>query len=98
MKNKLLSVIAAVILSVAFTLCSFAAVNTEKSDITDGITDSVCDILKYKLTSAGANDIDCWITDELSLGAGVSSEWYVLALSQSGHRDFSAYTQTLEKY
>ncbi len=98
MKNKLLTVIAAVILSVAFTVYSFAAVNTEKSDITDGITDSVCDILKYKLTSAGANDIDCWITDELSLGVGVSSEWYVLALSQCGYRDFFAYTQALEKY
>ncbi|MBQ2827230.1 MAG: DUF4430 domain-containing protein [Clostridia bacterium] len=98
MKNKLLTVIATVILSVAFTLCSFAVVNTEKSDIADGITDPVCDILKYKLASAGAKDVDGWVTGELSLGAGVSSEWYVLALSQSGYRDFSAYTQALEKY
>lgn len=54
-------------------------------------------ILQAQLTSAGAEDVQTWITDTLAARAGSGSpEWYVMALAQSGKTyDMTAYTAAL---
>ncbi len=50
------------------------------------------------VSSALAEDTQAWINGELTRNAGAGSEWYILALSQTGEYDFSAYRAALEKY
>ena len=55
-------------------------------------------ILSYKLNEAGCGSVDDWICGSLAEGAGTSSEWYMLSLSQYGYSDFSAYEANLREY
>jgi len=55
-------------------------------------------ILSYQCRQSHSDTIQNWIDGELTENAGVSSEWYIMALSQSGSYDFSAYRQALENY
>lgn len=50
------------------------------------------------VSSAFAEATQAWINGELTQNAGVGSEWYILALSQTGEYDFSAYRSALESY
>lgn len=43
-------------------------------------------------------DLQSWIDGGLSDGAGQTSEWYIIALSQSGTYDFSRYSAALSEY
>jgi len=96
MKSKLLSAVLCLIalcLSVFHPFYVFASENTigDAKGIADGI-------IAYKLNSAGASNVQEWINGALSEKAGISSEWYVLALSQSGEYDLSGYCKALEEY
>lgn len=56
------------------------------------------EIISYKTDKAGASDVQQWINGELTQNAGVSSEWYIITLSQNGSYDFSSYRSALESY
>ena len=55
-------------------------------------------ILSYHLQKAGADSVQEWIDTALTAEAGVSAEWYILSLAQSGEYDFTAYGQALLCY
>ena len=47
---------------------------------------------------SGGDSAQNWINGALTENAGISSEWYILALSQSGDYDFSSYRNALHEY
>ena len=98
MKNKLLKY--AVCLLLSFVLAfEGISVSAEGGSFTVGDAEGlVCGILDLKLKEYEAADIQEWIDGALSDNAGVSSEWYILALSQRENYDFTAYGKALEKY
>ncbi len=98
MKNKLLKY--AVCLLLSFVLAfEGISVSAEGGSFTAGEAEGlVCGILDLKLKESEAADIQEWIDGALSDNAGVSSEWYILALSQRANYDFTAYGKALEKY
>ncbi len=51
-------------------------------------------IISYKAPGGISN----WISSSLSENAGIGSEWYALALAQSGEYDLAKYSSSLEKY
>lgn len=55
-------------------------------------------IVAYKQGSENASDVQAWINGPLTQQAGVSAEWYVLALSQYGAYDFTSYETALLHY
>lgn len=55
-------------------------------------------IIAYKLKESGSSSAEEWIDTELTLSAGESAEWYVIALSQYGDYDFSKYCAALSGY
>lgn len=98
MKNKFLKIIISiftffVLLINSLPICAEENTRTvsEAQSFIDGIVD-------YKLSEAGVSNIQEWINETLTKNAGVTSEWYAIALSQSGKYDFSAYETALIKY
>ena len=86
----------------AFLLCFFvigalpisadsAQVGRQAQDIIDGI-------IACKLKDAQAQNLQQWIDSSLSDGIGMSAEWYVISISQSGSYDFSSYETALTDY
>ena len=55
-------------------------------------------ILAYKLSQNGADSVQDWIDGALADGAGTSSEWYIMALSQQGYTDLANYENSLLDY
>lgn len=55
-------------------------------------------IFAYQQSHAGVASVQEWINGALTKNAGLSSEWYVIALSQYGDYDFSAYRKALLDY
>ena len=55
-------------------------------------------IVAFNMAQAGASSVQTWIDGELSATAGVSAEWYILSLSQSGEYDFSSYEAALLEF
>lgn len=49
-------------------------------------------------SSALAEEPQAWIDGQLTQNAGIGSEWYILALSQTGSYDFAAYRAALLRY
>ena len=56
------------------------------------------DIVAYQLKETGASSVQQWIDNTLTKEAGISSEWYIIGLSQYGTYDFSAYEAALKSY
>ncbi len=52
-------------------------------------------IAAFKSGGVGTQE---WINTSLSENAGITSEWYIIALSQSGEYDFSSYRDALNEY
>lgn len=79
-----------VVLSLIIAAASFvpAAASGEYAD----------SIIGYNLKKTSAESVQGWIDGELTLNAGLGSEWYVIALSNCGDYDFSAYTAALNGY
>ena len=63
----------------------------EVQNLIDGIVD--CKLKQTKSTS-----VQGWIDGELTKNAGINSEWYIIALSQSGKYNFSSYEKGLKNY
>lgn len=98
MKNKLLAGVFC-LLTICTIIIGAVSVTAESKANTVGEAQSlVDDIVDFKLKQSGADSIQDWINDSLSGNAGATSEWYILALSQSGSYDFSAYQATLKNY
>ena len=55
-------------------------------------------IIEYNLQKSSAASVQEWIDGELTRDAGEGSEWYIIALSNSGEYDFSAYRNALNGY
>ena len=92
--KKIPAIICSVILILnisVFGTVVYAEENTACA-IADGIS-------AYQMKRCGANDLQEWIDKGLTEGAGISSEWYVIALHQSGTEfDFSKYSTALAAY
>lgn len=97
MKNKVSAWIVCV-LTVCMLIIQSMPVCAESRTNTAGEVQSLIDgIVMYK--HGNTNDIQGWIDRELTQNAGTNSEWYVLALSQSGKTyDFSGYQTALKNY
>lgn len=55
-------------------------------------------IVRYKISQSGVGNIQQWIDGALTKNAGATSEWYVLALGQSGEYNFTSYVKALKEY
>lgn len=55
-------------------------------------------ILAFKMKETGCSSVQQWIDGTITENAGLSSEWYVFALSRSGKYDFSSYKNELIQY
>ena len=61
----------------------------------EDVSGYIQEIIAYK---SGGDSVQGWIDGSLSEHAGITSEWYILALSQSGSYDFSSYRNALQNY
>lgn len=85
--------------AVFLLLASTWTVLAEEGDQTVGEAQGFIDgIVAYKLNESGASSVQQWIDGALVENAGLTSEWYVVALSQSGSYDFSGYETALLQY
>ena len=94
MRNKLSAVLIcclAIVLLLGTIPCSAESTANDTVVEAQGFLDG---ILAYK----GATDIQGWIDGYMTQNAGTGSEWYVLAISQYGDYDFSAYETALLNY
>jgi hypothetical protein len=68
-----------------------------ESGSTAGEVQSLIDgIAVFEEKQSGADSVQAWLNGSLASGAGTSSEWYAMALRQSGlSLDFSAYASAL---
>lgn len=96
MKNKFFT---GLICLITVFLFVFGTVPVESQANTVGEAQSLIDgIVAFKQEQAGASSIQGWIDGALTNGAGVTSEWYILALSQYGNYQFSSYQNALKIY
>lgn len=73
--------------------------SAECSDHTVGeVDDLIGGIVSYKLGQAGAGSIEEWLENGIAEGAGRTTDWYALTLSQCGYTDLSAYERSLTEY
>lgn len=89
MKSKFAVILSAVLC--LFIFFGAISVSAQYGEIAENI-------IAYKLEESGAADVQEWIDGVITENAGVSSEWYVLALSQRSDYDFSSYRTALERY
>ena len=98
MKNKLISIIIRPVIAFLLLL-SFVPLNAECSSHTvDEVRSLIDGIVDYKLIQSGAANIDEWLNNGIAAGAGTTSDWYAITLSQCGYRNFSSYEKALTDY
>ena len=92
MKNKILKILICFAILLSFVVGLFPVNAAFDHNNAQSVIDSIID---YKTDSS----IQDWINGELSSKAGISSDWYVVGLSQyeSGY-NFSSYEKALKKY
>ena len=93
MKNK----ITALILSLTLFISVFGTffVSAENKNAADKANDFIGGIVALKQSDG---NIQKWINGALSQNPAGCSEWYIMALSQYGDYDFSAYEKSLVTY
>ena len=73
-----------------------ASASAESGGTAGEIQSLIDGIAVYEEKQSGADSAQAWLNGSLASGAGVSSEWYAMALRQSGlPLDFSAYASAL---
>jgi len=94
MKFKFFSTIICCVLLLS---CLFTSVSADTSATPK---EFISGIHKHKTGVDNPNheQIQAWIDGELTENAGITSEWYIIALSKSGDYDFSEYKNALDKY
>ena len=90
MLKKLLVCLLCVLLVLASTITPVLAEGSA-SDVQNGI-------LSYELQKSGNETVQEWIDSVFPSSLDNMAEWYVLALSQTGEYDFSAYARALVKH
>ncbi|MBE6877227.1 MAG: DUF4430 domain-containing protein [Ruminococcus sp.] len=83
--------IISVLFPVLILVMQCAGISVHAEDVSGYIQE----IISYK---SGGDTVQNWIDGSLSENAGITSEWYILALSQSGNYDFSSYQNALQNY
>ena len=98
MRNKVLTGFLCIVLALVLSLgCSpMDALCSEHT--VDEVSDLIGGIVDYKLSQCGAGSIDDWLRGDIAAGAGRTSDWYALTLSQYGYTDLSAYESSLTDY
>lgn len=92
MKSKFFSGILCILLALCNLLTVLSCSAADTQEVLDGI-------LSYELAQDGADSVQDWLDGGLAERAGITAEWYVLALSQDAeHYDFSAYCAALDAY
>lgn len=93
MKTKPISAFLCIFLLVFASL----GISAEAKDDTVARVQALADgIVSYK--SENSDEVQEWINGELTEKAGISSEWYILSLAQSGAYGFSSYENALLDY
>lgn len=86
----------------AFLLCFFVIgalpISADSAQVGRQAQDIIDSIIACKLKDAQAQNLQQWIDSSLSDGIGMSAEWYVISISQSGSYDFSSYETALTDY
>lgn len=95
-----IALLLAVLLTIAGALPLFAAEGDSAVDENSVLRVQALaeEILRWKQDETGADSMQAWIDTDLTRTAGISAEWYVLALRQYGEYDFSAYEAALCDY
>ena len=98
MRNKVLTGFLCIVLALVLSLgCSpMDALCSEHT--VDEVSDLIGGIVDYKLSQCGSGSIDDWLRVDIAAGAGRTSDWYALTLSQYGYTDLSAYESSLTDY
>ncbi|WP_295072072.1 DUF4430 domain-containing protein [Ruminococcus sp.] len=98
MRNKILSGILCSVITLMLGL-SLVPLKAECYEYTaDDIESVIGGIVDYKLRQTGSGSVQEWLVGEAAEGAGRTSDWYVIALSQDGYTDLSAYESSLRSY
>lgn len=79
-------------------LCGLCGVSAADAGYADDAQEIIDSIIEYHLASSGSADVQDWIDTSLADGAGVSSEWYIIALMQDEEYDLSVYREALLRY
>lgn len=99
MKNKksagVISCFLTVFLLITGTIHIFAKNDGDTISDAQNIIDGIS---AWNLQQSGAGAFHEWIDGSLTENAGLTSEWYILALRQSGDYDFSSYESALLDY
>lgn len=94
MKNKLLCLSVCLILLLSAIVPKIGASTHTVAEV-----ENLCDgIVGYKESACGSGSVQDWIDTELCENAGITAEFYVIALSQRGNYDFSRYEKALLRY
>ena len=91
MKDKL-KTIATIFIALIICVCTFKAKAESESFDASAL---VYDIINSELEKNECDSVQTWIDNYLSIARGGSSEWYIIALSQMGGYNFSAYESSL---
>ena len=98
MRNKALSGVLGIIITMMIAFGCMPIQSEAQVYTVDEVQALIDGIVSYKVNEAGAGDLSHWIEKDLTENAGVSAEWYAVALSQDGAEGFSGYRASLEKY
>ncbi|MBR2912504.1 MAG: surface/cell-adhesion protein, partial [Oscillospiraceae bacterium] len=91
MKSKSISALLCILLLLCTAVLPAAA--------SDAAAELLSGIASHRMAQSGADSVQEWIDGELTEHAGITSEWYILALSQSRENyDFSGYSSALRRY
>ena len=78
---------------------SIIPLRAECSEYTaDDIEAVIGGIVDYKLNQTGCGSVQEWLNGAGADGAGRTSDWYAIAISQDGYTDLSAYESSLKSY
>lgn len=98
MKNKRLTRLLCCLTTLILLLGAFPVSANGHTAAVDEAQSLIDGIVGYACQKSGVSTIQQWINGTLTQNAGSTSEWYVLALSQSGSYDFSVYQAALLRY
>ncbi len=91
MRSKRFSAVFSILLLLC-TLLPLPCAAADAQELLDGV-------LSFEKAQDRADSVQEWLDSGLAQRAGVTAEWYVLALSQNGETyDFSAYRSALDRY
>lgn len=97
MRNKLLAILLCLPLLLSCGVATFVGSTVETFTVAQ--VENLCGgIVVFKESQSGVGDVQSLIDGQLCDNAGISSEFYVMALSQSGGYDFRSYENALLNY